>query len=128
MPERYDRFHRSRGYDTARHDPRWSMVPPLPFGGWYPGALWSAAPFVGWGDLGWYQGPYPVAGARGYDSGYAPRRRPEESPTYGRDGDRALRRWARRYGYDVEHSIQPRRRGGRSPLRRGRYDTPYRGR
>ncbi len=33
---------------------------------------------------------------------------PWQSPLYGRGGDRAVREWARRRGYDVEHTIQPR--------------------
>ena len=33
---------------------------------------------------------------------------PRESPLYGRGGDRAVREWARRRGYDVEHTIRPR--------------------
>jgi hypothetical protein len=43
--------------------------------------------------------------------------RPEQSGTYGREGDQAARRWARRYGYDVEMTLRP-TRGGR---RRSRY-------
>ena len=44
---------------------------------------------------------------RGYD---AQKRSvpPRQSPLYGRGGDRALREWARRRGYDVEHTIRPR--------------------
>lgn len=53
-------------------------------------------------------------GAReGYGSEYQyPRRRPEESPTYGEGGDQAVRRWAQRYGYDVAYEIRPRNVGG----------------
>lgn len=45
--------------------------------------------------------------ARGYDrhpQGLPPR----QSPLYGRGGDRAVREWAQRRGYDVEHTIRPR--------------------
>ena len=50
-------------------------------------------------------------GFRGYDREQRPVP-PRESPLYGRGGDRALREWARSRGYDVEHTIRP-RRGGR---------------
>jgi hypothetical protein len=85
---------------------------PVPGAAGYPSARW------GWGPIGWAAwGPgmelSPFAGVPYHDFGepYPPRRRPEESPTYGRGGDRAVRRWASRYGYDEGYEIHPRRRG-----------------
>jgi len=97
-----------RGYDRGYRGapPRPDYGPPVPF------------PFVpfGWdpmmGPMAWPMLPYgaegmPAPGPR-YDRGYhVPARR---SPAYGRGGDRALRAWADRYGYDVEFSIPPRPR------------------
>ncbi len=98
------------------------MMPPVPWGGWYPGAFWGAAPYLGWGDWGWFPAGRMPVGYGAYDFGYTPRRRPEESPTYGRGADQEVQRWARRYGYDLEYEIRPRtRRGGPRP-----YDRPYR--
>jgi len=96
-PGRYD-----RGYQGA--PPRPDHGPPVPF------------PFVpfGWdpmmGPMAWPMLPYGAEGAPGprYDRGY--RVPPRRSPAYGRGGDRALRAWADRYGYDVEFSIPPRLR------------------
>jgi hypothetical protein len=87
---------------------------PFPGAAGYPSARW------GWGPIGWAAwGPgmelSPFAGVPYYgypDHGepYQPRRRPEESPTYGRGGDQAVRRWASRYGYDEGYEIPLRRR------------------
>lgn len=98
-PRGYD-----RGYGGAPMRPDYG--PPVPF------------PFVpfGWdpmmGPMAWPMLPHgaegmPAPGPR-YDRGYnVP---PRRSPAYGRGGDRALRAWADRYGYDVEFSIPPRPR------------------
>jgi hypothetical protein len=62
----------------------------------------------------------------GYDSDYdyAYRRRsPHESPFYGRDADRGVQRWARRYGYDMQYEIQP--RDGGYGAQRGYADRGY---
>lgn len=65
----------------------------------------------------WASGPYAREGYRregygyDYDQQYA-RRRPEQSPTYGEQGDQAVQRWANRYGYDLEYEIDPNRSGG----------------
>jgi len=62
----------------------------------------------------------------GYDSDYdyAYRRRPpQESQFYGRDADRGVQRWARRYGYDMQYEIQP--RGGGYGAQRGYDDRGY---
>lgn len=84
----------------------------------YPGAGFAGYPAAwGWGALmpmgfgGW--GAYaPMGGYYGPDMAYpTPRRAPEESSTYGRGGDRALQRWARRGGYDAGYRIPPRMRG-----------------
>jgi hypothetical protein len=64
------------------------------------------------GPMSW-QMPYgagmgPAPRGFRYDRGY--RVPPRQSPAYGRGGDRAVRAWAERYGYDVEFSIPPRPR------------------
>jgi hypothetical protein len=96
-----------------------------PFAGWYPGGFWAGAPMYGWGGwgggFGWPMYPVPL-GYGGYDYGFRERTPPEESPAYGRGGDEAARRWAKRYGYDVEYTIRPR---GPRPSS-GRYDRPFR--
>ena len=108
----YDRGFRAgpRGYDRGfgrgRYDAPYGLGPdygPVPFPfvpfGYDPmmGPMaWSVPPAYGpWGG-----------GGPGYDR--PPRVPPRRSPTYGRGGDRALRAWADRYGYDVEYSIPPR--------------------
>jgi hypothetical protein len=58
--------------------------------------------------------PYADTPGYGFDGTMErPRREPRESPAYGRGGDRALQRWARRYGYDMGYEVQPRGRRGR---------------
>lgn len=116
MP-RYDRAY-GREYGRATEDRgRYPSRGPAPFTGWYPGAYWAGAPMFGWMGLepwAWPPyAPYGPYGANFYGADYTPRRRPEESPTYGRGGDEAARRWAERYGYDIEYSIRPRRSGRR---------------
>jgi hypothetical protein len=80
------------------------------FPGWYPGAYWAGAPMFGWGGMeGWGWPAYGPVGPWWYPDDYQPRRRsPRESTAYGRGGDEAARRWAQRYGYDIEFSIRPR--------------------
>lgn len=51
--------------------------------------------------------------AHGYGGEYRGRPQPHrlpprQSPLYGRGGDRAVREWAARHGYDVGYTIQPR--------------------
>ncbi len=108
MPRRaaYDRPYPPRPTDARAwagwySDP-WGLSPYYPLGGW----AWPSAAYV---PVGYGRLPYDY----GYD--YTPRRRAEESPTYGRGGDEAARRWAQRYGYDIEYSMPPQyRSGGRS--------------
>jgi hypothetical protein len=100
-----------RGYDRSRgpvHDPSFAgasfpMGPGyMPMGwGWYGPFGMAAEPF-----------PYGPPFAPGWDDRRPPRR-PEDSPAYGRGGDRELRRWAREHGYDVEYTVYP--RGYRRP-------------
>jgi hypothetical protein len=110
----YDRGgRRGRGYDGGfgRYDrgypagpaPRQGLGaefgPPLPF----PFVPFGYDPVMG--QTAWP--PYPYHGvAPGHDRD--DRVPPRRSPAYGRGGDRALRAWAERYGYDVEFSIPPR--------------------
>lgn len=81
-----------------------------PLAGWYPGAFWGGAPLYGWGAWGAPAAPFVPVGYGAYDRAYA-RRRPQESATYGRGGDRAVREWARARGYDAGYAIRPRRPG-----------------
>jgi hypothetical protein len=112
---RYD-----RGYDIDTRGRRGTRYgadfgrygTPFPGDAGYPSARW------GWGQIGWMgwgpgmeAWPYASVPGYGFDGSYrTPRRRPEESPTYGQDADRAVRRWARRYGYDEGYEIRPRGR------------------
>ncbi len=115
-----DRGRRSAG----RYDSRDFGGEPGPFTGWYPGAYWAGAPMFGWGGMdGWGWPPYVPAGVGRYPEQLTPRRSPRESGTYGRGGDEAARRWAERYGYDIEFSIHPRQRSSGSY---GRYDRDWR--
>ena len=95
---------------------------------WFPGAFWAGAPLYGWDAWGgagmWGWAPYAPIGYGRYAADFgAPRRRPEESPTYGRGGDQAVRRYARSHGYDEGYEIQPH---FERPMRRSpRYDRGY---
>lgn len=95
--------------DFRRRDP----MPP-PSMAWMPGAFMGAAPMYGWQ---WWAGPY--AGGRDDMPATLRRQPPRQSPTYGRGGDEAVRRWAQRYGYDLEMELRPR------PRRGGRYGRDY---
>jgi hypothetical protein len=91
----------------------------------YP-SVWAGAPYPGFGWGGFFWPPYAPLGYGVYDPEYIPRQRPEESPTYGRAGDEAVRRWARRHGYDAGYAVPPRNRGGRRWSGYDRYDQEYR--
>ena len=95
------------GYD---YDVRQPMAPY----GWYPGAFWGGAPMYGWGAWGggWGWPPYAPLGYGTRAPDYPPRRPPRDSPGWGRGGDREVRDWARRHGYDAGYAIHP-RPGGR---------------
>jgi hypothetical protein len=91
--------------------------------------------------LGYWGSPYGYWGGSGYDRSYRDsgadqayrgrggydrdfgydrmyRRPPSESPTYGRQADQEVQRWATRHGYDAGYTIQPRGdRGGMSTNR-----------
>jgi len=113
----YDRGYRAapydRGYRPAAYDRGYGPPPPR---GWnsyaaaFPVIPFGYDPMMG--PLGW-PAPSPY-GAGMYGLGHQPPTPPRESSTYGRGGDRALREWAGRNGYDVEYSIAP-RRGPRRP-------------
>ncbi|MEW5928345.1 MAG: hypothetical protein AB1941_12825 [Gemmatimonadota bacterium] len=85
------------GYPASFADPSFAMGPGfMPVGwGWFGPMGMDPAPFA-WGPPAGF-GPPP-----------RPPRRPEDSPAYGRGGDRELQRWARERGYDVGHAIYPR--------------------
>ena len=111
----YDRGFRAgpRGYDRGfgrgRYDAPYGLGPdygPVPF----PFVPFGYDPMMG--PMSW---PLPygaeMGGARpGFRYDRDHRVPPRQSPAYGRGGDRALRAWAERYGYDVEFSIPPRHR------------------
>jgi hypothetical protein len=108
---------------TGRYESRDYRATQAPFPGWYPGAYWAGAPMFGWGGMeGWGWPAYGAVGPSWYPQDFQPRRRsPRESAAYGRGGDEAARRWAQRYGYDIEFSIRPRQSEPRHPgYRRGR--------
>jgi hypothetical protein len=93
------------------------------YGGW---TGWGAVPYGG----GYWGGMYGNGYNYGYDEGYTYRRSPERSPTYGRGGDEAARRYARSHGYDTGYTIRPdntRRLGTRPRRYTGDYDRGYRG-
>lgn len=87
---------------------------PFPGAAGYPSARWGWEP-IGWAGWGMGMEAWPYAAHSGMmpygfsGSTRTPRRRPDESSTYGRGGDRALQRWARRYGYDLGYEVRPRR-------------------
>lgn len=97
------RYGRPLGYDRELAPPGGRYFAPLPGERGYPAARW------GWNPINWMMWPDPNAAGYDIEEFYErPRRRPEQSPTYGRGGDRAARRWSRRYGYEMEGAIRPR--------------------
>lgn len=114
---RYDRAYsrEGRGYDREYGGDYGRYGTPFPGARGYPTARFGWGP-IGWAGLGPDLGYGTLYGAPWYGYGgwnEPPRRRPDESPAYGRGGDRELRDWGRRYGYDFEYTIRPRRRGPR---------------
>ncbi|MBB4637568.1 hypothetical protein [Longimicrobium terrae] len=137
-PSRYDAGYSARpAYDAGyalrspwlgEAGPEWPSF--IPFG-WNPMARWSgwdpgmgAAPRspdpiarAAYGEGGYAPGghdrrPRPPSRGYGRDFAGAPRRvDPRNSPTWGRGGDDAVREWARRHGYGMEFTIEPRPRG-----------------
>jgi hypothetical protein len=105
---RYDAGMGRYGADLGRYGT------PFPGAAGYPSARWGWGP-IGWAGWGMGMEAWPYAAhsgmmAYGFDGSAPTRRRPpQESDTYGSGGDRALRRWARRYGYDMGYEIRPRR-------------------
>lgn len=98
-----------------------------PYYGMPYGPTWGYDPgfYAGYSPAGWpYTPTYGWAPGPRYDRPF--RTPPERSPTYGRGGDEAVRRWARSHGYDAEYEIQPRsgdRYFGEGPRRRSeQYD------
>ncbi|CAA9306296.1 MAG: hypothetical protein AVDCRST_MAG68-844 [uncultured Gemmatimonadetes bacterium] len=115
----YDRGFRGgpRGYDRGGPRARYDRAFGRPDPGFGPMAF-TPFPFVPFGYdpmMGPMSWPLPygaeMGGARpGFRYDRDHRVPPRQSPAYGRGGDRALRAWAERYGYDVEFSIPPRHR------------------
>lgn len=125
---RYDAGYALRSPWLGEAGPEWPSF--IPFG-WNPMARWSgwdpgmgAAPRSpdpiaraaygegGYAPRGHDRGHRPPARGYGRDYGGAPRRvDPRQSPTWGRGGDDAVREWARRHGYGMEFTIEPRPRG-----------------
>ncbi len=110
--DRYDDSYRYGGWGQNRANARsgWD-------GGWGSRHRTAGGYSRGAGnERGYYGGTSYGAtgyGRTGYGYDYEYRRRPpQESPTYGEGGDQAVQRWAQRYGYDLEHQIQPRQGGG----------------
>ena len=114
----YDREFGGRGrrgngeaYNGRRYDAGFGPGPsPYDATGWMP---YTFSPF-GWdpalGWAGWGAGTAYVPFASGPDPMRdRPPEPPRRSPTYGRGGDQALRRWAERAGYDIDYTIRPRR-------------------
>lgn len=85
---------------------------PVPGEGVYPEHHFGGGMMYGLEGAGW--APFGMVGfplyAYEYAEGRHPRYRPEESPTYGRGGDRELRRWARHHGYRLGPPLGRRRR------------------
>ncbi len=103
----YD-YGRSTGVGYGFYGPGWSPYAAVP-GAWDPTLGWAGLPPPP-EYAGWMMGAAPPRWEE------EPRRMsPRESPEYGAGGDRALRRWAERYGYDFEYTIRP--RPGRGPRR-----------
>lgn len=108
---RYDRnYARGPRYDRDYDQDYGRYGTPFPGTRGYPSARFGWGP-IGWAGMGPGLGYEGLDGTPWYGSGRdygPPRRRPEESPTYGRGGDRAVRQWGQRYGYDMEYTIRPR--------------------
>lgn len=102
----YDRGYRGYGYGYGR-----------PYYGWSGWGNWANDRDYGYRG---YPGAYGWAGD--YDRTY--RVAPERSPTYGRQADQAVRRWARREGYDAGYTVQP-RSGGYTAARYPAYGRDY---
>lgn len=104
---RSPRRRRPRRYDDDLR------IEPTPWGGIYPPAPTGGG--ILYGLEGGGLAPFEPAGVGPYGEDYrfVRRRHPEESPTFGRQGDREARRWARHHGYAVEGEI-PRHRSPRS--------------
>ncbi len=123
---------RRPGTDAMWRNPTWAGGYP---NGYFGGGMMGGFPLLdpvayplGWGapygfgypDLGWPAGPGGPP--------REPRRPPEQSPTYGRGGDRVLRRYLRDRGYDEGYTIQPHPPAPRERDRwdRGPYDRDFR--
>lgn len=106
----YDASYYDRGFGGGRAGWTGTRYGGTPYGGaGYGNAGYGAGGYGYQGGTHLGYGSYDY-GRAGYDRTF--RRPPEESPTYGRGGDQALRRWARSHGYDLEYEIQPDRTSG----------------
>lgn len=113
-----------RGWRAPWHDAGYYRDAPFPRRGQGPGPGHSPYDATGWALFAFSPFAFdPALGWAGWGPGTAyvppgppePRRvPPRESGAYGHGGDRELREWAARAGYDVEYTIRP-RRGPRRP-------------
>jgi hypothetical protein len=108
---RYDRgYGRSQRYQRDYDNNFGRYGTPFPGAYGYPSARWGWGPIgmAGWGMGMPFGVPYNMPWYGFGDAHEPPRRPPQESPSYGRGGDQAVRRWSQRYGYDMEYEIRPR--------------------
>lgn len=61
--------------------------------------------------------------SRGYGYDYDFRRPPAQSPTYGRQADQEVQRWARNHGYDGGFQVSPSRGGNWNTTTPRTYET-----
>lgn len=85
-------------YDREYSNSRWDR-------GWHPNRFGQQSRTF---DDAAYRA-YP-SGNRSYGYAYDYRTPPEQSPTYGRQGDQHVQRWARSHGYDTGFELNPRDR------------------
>jgi hypothetical protein len=118
-----------RRASTRAGDDTYEPIPD-PWGGIFPPTSWGGG--VVHGLEGGGPSPFELYGVSPYDYAYDTRRpprealhrSPRESPTFGRDADVELRRWARRHGYDAGYAMRPRSTGGRYRWKGRRYGRP----
>lgn len=125
-PEEHVR--RSRSRRRRRPYDEDVRIEPAPWGGVYPPAPTGGG--ILYGLEGGGLAPFEPIGVGPYGEDYRFERRThlENSPTFGRRGDREVRRWARHHGYVVEGEVprHPSRRRRASRFREFRGEYGYR--